>query len=390
MKTTLSLLTACLIGQVAQGQLYCNEVPNGGFENGCGTFVANCTAIGTTGWTYYATQAQPTLIVNTATGIGCTPYNYTDNYMGVGVGDNPPTWNGSPANEHYVTIRNSATDGNTRQRGVYTQLANPLVAGAEYRFKARYNYRSIVGPGSYARIYLRTIDNGEFGCTSYGSWYTHDGASWQITSTDHQEEWLTLEGTFTATGNEAGVAVHAMFKNIDASQYASVKLYVDAVELYRLPSCPGDFNGDGVIGQADINVILAHFGQYVDTDPCLVNLDIYEDGIINTGDLGEVLGLFGTMCKHGLMEDDRNASKGSLPKLQVYPNPSSDKLFCTLTDVEGAEWAEVISLRGEVVLRQRITDQNLLTLDIADLAKGTYLMRLMTTSGERSSIFVKE
>jgi hypothetical protein len=56
------------------------------------------------------------------------------------------------------------------------------------------------------------------------------------------------------------------------------------------PPCPADVNRDGAVNLADLNLVLANFGQ-VSLDG-----DTNQDGLVNLADLNLVLALFGTNC----------------------------------------------------------------------------------------------
>ena len=57
-----------------------------------------------------------------------------------------------------------------------------------------------------------------------------------------------------------------------------------------LACCPGDLNGDGIVDTADLGVLLGQFG----TANSLA--DINGDGVVDTADLGILIGAFGTSC----------------------------------------------------------------------------------------------
>ncbi len=67
-------------------------------------------------------------------------------------------------------------------------------------------------------------------------------------------------------------------------------LLSDQAMLTFDPVCPPDVSGDEVINLADLNIILANFGQ---TTP---NGDTNGDGVVNLADLNAVLAAFGTAC----------------------------------------------------------------------------------------------
>ena len=54
--------------------------------------------------------------------------------------------------------------------------------------------------------------------------------------------------------------------------------------------CPGDVTGDGTVDLADLNLVLASFGQATDSG------DTNDDGVVDLADLNAVLGAFGTGC----------------------------------------------------------------------------------------------
>lgn len=53
--------------------------------------------------------------------------------------------------------------------------------------------------------------------------------------------------------------------------------------------CTGDLNGDGVVDTSDLGILLGAFGASVDGD-------LNDDGVTNTTDLGILLGAFGNAC----------------------------------------------------------------------------------------------
>ena len=57
-----------------------------------------------------------------------------------------------------------------------------------------------------------------------------------------------------------------------------------------LACCPGDLNNDGVIDTADLGILIGAFGS---SNPIA---DINVDGVVDTADLGALIGVFGTSC----------------------------------------------------------------------------------------------
>jgi hypothetical protein len=65
----------------------------------------------------------------------------------------------------------------------------------------------------------------------------------------------------------------------------------------------------------------------------------------------------------------------------VYPNPVTDKLNINLTGYEGVSSVSLIDVNGRTVVSQRTAQINS-TMDISKLAKGIYLVRVITAGGE--------
>ena len=60
----------------------------------------------------------------------------------------------------------------------------------------------------------------------------------------------------------------------------------------------------------------------------------------------------------------------------VYPNPASDRIYIqTPTDIREFE-AELFNINGQRILTSNISNANNAELDISDLPKGIYLLRL--------------
>jgi hypothetical protein len=66
---------------------------------------------------------------------------------------------------------------------------------------------------------------------------------------------------------------------------------VEEVKTTLSPSCPTDINNDGVTSQADLNLLLAKYGQ-----SCTCPEDINGDGVVSAADLNLLLAKFGTSC----------------------------------------------------------------------------------------------
>ncbi len=71
----------------------------------------------------------------------------------------------------------------------------------------------------------------------------------------------------------------------------------------------------------------------------------------------------------------------------IYPNPFNDLLTVEITDLFGSE-ISVYSVDGQLLLRQKAQSE-LLTLDLRQLAKGVYFLKVKTSNGESYSKIVK-
>lgn len=97
----------------------------------------------------------------------------------------------------------------------------------------------------------------------------------------------------------AGVinAEHVSVGDIDADgDLDPVAALFDSVTWYDNsgPACPGDANGDASVNFADLNIVLASFGQT--GAPGSLPGDLDGDGVVGFADLNEVLSFFGSSC----------------------------------------------------------------------------------------------
>ena len=67
--------------------------------------------------------------------------------------------------------------------------------------------------------------------------------------------------------------------------------FLNVTAAFNPPPCPGDVTGDGQVDLADLNAVLANFGQASDIG------DTNGDGTVDLADLNTVLAAFGTACE---------------------------------------------------------------------------------------------
>jgi hypothetical protein len=74
--------------------------------------------------------------------------------------------------------------------------------------------------------------------------------------------------------------------------------------------------------------------------------------------------------------------------LNLYPNPASDKMTMR-TDMTGHSVISVYNLQGQLLLQQQV-QQGKTDIDIRELAKGVYIVRLTGNAGAEAGRFIKE
>ncbi|MBW7904483.1 MAG: hypothetical protein LC135_07685 [Phycisphaerae bacterium] len=65
------------------------------------------------------------------------------------------------------------------------------------------------------------------------------------------------------------------------------------IECAATPPCPGDINGDGVVGQPDLGILLGAFGTCAGHPAYVAAADLNQDGCIGQPDLGVLLSSWG-------------------------------------------------------------------------------------------------
>jgi hypothetical protein len=79
-----------------------------------------------------------------------------------------------------------------------------------------------------------------------------------------------------------------------------------------------------------------------------------------------------------------NDPSASTSQVKVYPNPASDKLHITANG-SGISRIQLLDVAGRVVLNEVATGDNTV-ISVAQLSPGSYLMRVVTTSGIKNEL----
>ncbi len=100
---------------------------------------------------------------------------------------------------------------------------------------------------------------------------------------------LTIQLRLDEPGIEPSLPAFIIFNhNADPEQADAAAAYLE--DQLEPSTCPADVTGDNQINLADLNLVLANFGQ---TTP---NGDTNDDGQVNLADLNAVLAAFGQSC----------------------------------------------------------------------------------------------
>jgi hypothetical protein len=76
--------------------------------------------------------------------------------------------------------------------------------------------------------------------------------------------------------------------------------------------------------------------------------------------------------------------------VSVYPNPFVANLNIRLTGNGGVTFVEIMSITGQLIIQENFTNSEFLTLNLSDLASGTYLLRVRNDLGQYSAPIIKQ
>ena len=100
---------------------------------------------------------------------------------------------------------------------------------------------------------------------------------------------LTIHLRVDEPGIEPSLPAFIIFNNnADEEDVEAAAAYLE--DLLEPETCPADVTGDNTIDLADLNLVLASFGQTTE------NGDTNDDGVVDLADLNAVLAAFGQAC----------------------------------------------------------------------------------------------
>jgi hypothetical protein len=76
--------------------------------------------------------------------------------------------------------------------------------------------------------------------------------------------------------------------------------------------------------------------------------------------------------------------------VSVYPNPFVANLNIRLTGNGGETFVEIMSITGQLIIQENFTNSEFMTLNVSDLALGTYLLRVRNDFGQYSAPIIKQ
>jgi len=110
--------------------------------------------------------------------------------------------------------------------------------------------------------------------------------------------------------------------------------------------------------------------------------DTDNDGIIDFEDpCPDVYGTFG-----GCPQSQTSVSNIKTDELNIYPNPTSDKLNIKTTEINGE--IAIYDIFGNRVVHQKINNNNT-EIDVSQFSQGTYLVHVISNNRTQTSKFVK-
>jgi V8-like Glu-specific endopeptidase len=237
---------------------------------------------------FTATDAVVGISDNFQTDMGWTAEN-----LGADTGDwqrgvpvNDPGWDYDPTSDSdgsgqcYLTQNQT---GNTDVDDGAVRLTSPVFAMSAGGTIAYDYYLYLTDTDGNDRLLVEATNNG----SNWSEVARHDTSG----STSWRSHVIT-ESDLLDAGITPGATMQVRFTANDADTQSIVEAGIDAFQVIEYicdDECPGDFDGDGDVDQADLGHLLAHYG--IDDGG-----DIDGDGDTDQADLGALLAQYGQPC----------------------------------------------------------------------------------------------
>jgi hypothetical protein len=172
--------------------------------------------------------------------------------------------------------------------------------------------------------------------------------------------------------------MHAML------EYQRYELYNDESVV---PFCPGDFNGDGNIGTADLLTILSNYGC-VGCGP--LQGDVTLDYIVGVSDMNWILANWGETCGDGIGMLEGIDEKGvtppppPLPIEEKTPEPIKFRDLYAVLNSKPNSLLQVYDITG----RKLVSSYVYVDIESLGLKKGIYIIELLSIDGHREILKV--
>ncbi|MEQ8909168.1 MAG: LamG-like jellyroll fold domain-containing protein [Vicingaceae bacterium] len=309
-----------------------------------------------------------------------------------------------------------------------TALYNSTKQGAILYEEARYNFNGTFRDSSTHRINLQNNNGNRF---SFGEGRTPNSTDSSMVATASNASLRTTEKIFNLNWSEAAVSVwikncaNGMVLQAYQSGYAiemdangNVKTFFDGSGAGALVSTAGagilDTNWHHIVAQNDgdttylyVDGVLnnqqaepfysqPNFGTfqylyigsglyfngntpvyYKYLDGQIDDLAVYSRALSNQ----EVQDLY----NFGTLTGDKELSKSVIEDIQVYPNPTTNKLNLPI-EVQNAELIKIYNQNGQVIQENSKAQQ----LDVSQLSRGVYYLFILNDGQQYRSKFLKQ